>query len=317
MPSYTTIIFTLKKATRYLLFAFRAPFGLCSPRCLFDTEGNRYGQKADRNFHSPRPGDPYLLFLVTVARWIIRPASGTVILPFEVPAKCSHTSNSIVETLLAERYRLLHIEEYENESEMEQEDQEEPIEPKGKKPGKAPTSQIKAQSGNSFTKKEAPEIETSVQKNDPTMANVTIGVGGTSFSLGEILVNLKRLWKEHDPETTISGWLQEKGSGYALVVKKVSKTNKQNKTWQIEGDDLSSIIREMAFRMVNENQDVSENEYSYKLYKKANEDFKKIDPGQEQELMKFRTKLFECIRDFKVIKKPPKLLHTLYILYFQ
>jgi hypothetical protein len=164
MPSYTTIIFTLKKATRYLLFAFVLLLAFALLVVFLTQKEIDMANKLIAISLQFLGLAILLLFLVTVARWIIRPASGTVILPFEVPAKCSHTSNSIVETLLAERYRLLHIEEYENESEMEQEDQEEPIEPKGKKPGKAPTSQIKAQSGNSFTKKEAPEIETSVQK---------------------------------------------------------------------------------------------------------------------------------------------------------
>jgi tetratricopeptide (TPR) repeat protein len=264
------------------------------------------------------------LFIALIIRLMARKCSGTVILPFDVPGGSEqYSGKAIVERLLAECHRLMYIGEYNEEQEIAQKEissvTNEPE--KQNKQAENISGKIRSESGTAMTTKvdvELAEFQNLSPDISQTITNITISVGGTSFSLGQVLLDIRRLWNYVEPESTISGSLQKNGTSLTLIVKRETKKKLRKKIWQSEGEDLMVIVKDIAFKIVYDLQQTVDGEEPFKSYIAANQAYAKLDRLNDlaatdiEELKRIAQQTLDSLRTYKAIKDPPKLLEKIF-----
>ncbi len=172
-------------------------------------------------------GGILLLGLIGMIIHFLSSSSGTVVLPFEV-----HIGDDIIDgksisdALIVELRRIdaIHHDKYEG-------------------------IDIKTEKITSI--QIAPEGE----KLDTAMADaLSVGMGGTTISIGNLLLLLKRMWPLAAPGTTISGSLQRYGYETRLIAR---LEDQQVSAWDVRrmvnnNDDIAELIRDLAYKIALE-----------------------------------------------------------------
>jgi tetratricopeptide (TPR) repeat protein len=212
--------------------------------------------------------------IVTLVRWLSRKAEGTVILPFDMVTGedkdhgNKYNGKSISDSLTAELLRIFQIhrkqEEEEDQKEQEKGQVNNPqIAPTGPDilgapdyagVGKKPKASPAVARPKPHTLFDGPGLKTAGEKLNPSFADVaTIGVGGATVSIGRLLITLKQLWTDRDPECVISGSLQKFGPLVRLVAR-LERRGERILIWEvshkIESDDeIPNVVKDLAFKI--------------------------------------------------------------------
>jgi tetratricopeptide (TPR) repeat protein len=217
--------------------------------------------------------------IVTFVRWLSRKAEGTVVLPFDLVMgedkdhRVRYNGKSISDSLTAELLRIFEIHKKQEEDQKKQEEdqkkQEEDqvnnpqIAPSGPDTLGAPGYAGRGEEPHASPAVERPKpnilfagpgLKTAGEKLNPSFADVaTIGLGGATVSIGRLLIALKQLWTDRDPECIISGSLQKFGPLVRLVAH-LERRGDRSCIWEvshkIESDDeIPNVLKDLAFKI--------------------------------------------------------------------
>lgn len=211
-----------------------------------------------------------LSLIIMIFRWLARKREGTVILPFTIIAgddkdhKDKYNGKSISDSLTVELLRIFQIhekekEEIENENEIKTNNpwiaQSPAIAPP--KDGMDGEKKLKPLQAVSRTKvnpvADGRKLKINAESLNPNFADVTINVGGVTVSITQLLITLKKLLTDRDPESVISGSLQ-RFEALARLVVHLERRGERTLIWEVSreinsNDEILNIVKDLAFKM--------------------------------------------------------------------
>ena len=292
--------------------------------------------------------------IIVICRWLSREGEGTVILPFDYPktdTRCD--GKAISDSLKTELLRIFQIHRQDIVSPPTRtfaarlkdffsnvpkqlpffQPEDVLLQTSFREASRAGIGPSRSAIGEkpSISAKARPKDETRLNTSlvptgdnlNPNFADVaTVGIGGTTVSVGRLLITIKQLWALRDPNFVISGSLQRFGSVVRLVAFRESK-NKQIDTWEVSStinkeDEIPSVIKDLAFKIWQGISTSDANTWEgFKHFTEALDGYRQYTlNGRDEELEKVCTSCLLATNAEKNFKATFDLLYNVALAYF-
>jgi tetratricopeptide (TPR) repeat protein len=232
-----------------------------------------------------------LLLLILMIRWLVRKPKGILVLPFQIASKqeakseLQYDGNSISNIFQKEMLQIIVL--HQNNQKLEEEikirmlKKEETTSQTIQDIVKSTAGEPTIDNDKSGDRNNLPETSSAVSSNTEKINSdsmrggnnisalnisynresltdgLNISVGGNTFSLGKLLLSVKQLWNNREPEVTISGSIQQYGTLTSLIIR-YERTNDRTLFFEVSDhlpnqEGLPAFITDCVFKFLHNN----------------------------------------------------------------